>query len=58
VAIVLRDFTEGVLEGLAYSLMLLRKEKHGRAAAKISRQILRILESQAATFEGRSKATA
>jgi hypothetical protein len=54
----LRDFTEGVLEGLAYSLRVIRREKGGKASARIGRQILRILESQAADFEIRSKATA
>jgi hypothetical protein len=54
----LRDFTEGVLEGLAYSLTLMKGEKQAKEAAKISRQILRILESQAETFEVRSTAMA
>ena len=52
----LRDFTEGVLEGLAYSRMVLRKGKQGRACAKISERILQILDAQAEDFEFRTKA--
>jgi len=55
----LRDFTEGVLEALAYSRMVVRREKHGkRACAKITRQIINILEAQASDFEFRIKTTA
>jgi hypothetical protein len=54
----LRDFTEGVLEGLAYSLTVVKREKRSKPSAKISRQILHILEAQAEDFENRSKAAA
>ena len=55
----MRDFTEGVLEGLAYSRMVLRKEKHSRGCAKkINERILQILDAQAEDFKNRIKATA
>ncbi len=51
----MRDYTEGVLEGLAYAFRLTKRSK---ASGKISRRILDILEAQADDFENRSKATA
>jgi hypothetical protein len=54
----LRDFTEGVLEGLAYSRMVTRREKRVTACAKITRQILEILDAQGEDFKARSRATA
>ncbi len=46
------------LVGLAYSRMVLRREKHGKAYANITDRTLQILDAQAETFEARSKATA
>jgi hypothetical protein len=46
-----------LLGGLAYSLMVVKREKGSKASAKISRQILHVLEAQADDFENRSKAT-
>jgi hypothetical protein len=54
----LRDFTEGVLEGLAYSLMVMRRERGSKAPAKISQRILKILDAQAGDLENRIEATA
>lgn len=54
----MRDFTEGVLEGLAYSRRVLRKGNHGRARAVITDRILQILDAQAEDFEQRCKVTA
>jgi hypothetical protein len=38
--------------------MVLRKEKQGRACAKISERILQILDAQAEDFENRTRAIA
>jgi hypothetical protein len=54
----LREFTEGVLEGLAYSRMVLRNEKQGRGYAKITDRILKVLDASVEDFEERLKATA
>lgn len=51
----MREFTAGVLEGLAYAYAMTRGSK---ASEKISRQILQILEAQAQDFENRSKGVA
>jgi hypothetical protein len=54
----LKDFTEGVLEGLAYCRLLLKTEDSKRASAKIARGILQITEGAASDLEFRMGATA
>jgi hypothetical protein len=54
----LRDYTEGVLEGLAWSLTVAKRESKTKTAGKISRQILRILEAQAEDFDSRIQVAA
>jgi hypothetical protein len=54
----LKDFTQGVLEGLAYSRTLLKAEKPSAASAKIARRILEITEAAASDLEFRMRATA
>jgi hypothetical protein len=54
----LKDFTEGVLEGLAYCRLLLRTEDSKRVSAKIARRILQITEGAASDLEFRMGATA
>jgi hypothetical protein len=53
-----RDFTEGVLEGLAYSLKTLKASTGSKAAATIRGRILEILEGNASDFEYRLRAVA
>jgi len=53
----MNDHTAGVLEGLGYSLRLLRREKHSAASKKIAERILEILECGASDFEFRMRAT-
>jgi len=52
------DFTKGALEGLGYSLRLLRREKQFAASKKIGERILEILECGASDFEFRMRAIA
>jgi hypothetical protein len=54
----LKDFTQGVLEGLAYCRLLLRAEDSKRASAKIGRRIVQITEGAASDLEFRMGATA
>lgn len=54
----MREFTEGVLEGLAYSRIVMKNAKETKASERVGRQILRILEAQAGDFEARSESTA
>jgi len=54
----MNDFTQGVLEGLAYSRTLLKADKRSAVSAKIARRILEIIEGNASDFEFRMKATA
>lgn len=55
----MKDYSQGVLESLVYSLALLRREKRPNAsAAKIAEEILEILEASAEDLEFRMSATA
>lgn len=54
----MNDFTQGVLEGLAYSRTLLKADKRSAISAKIARRILEITEAAASDLEFRMRATA
>jgi hypothetical protein len=54
----MNDFTQGVLEGLAYSRTLLKADKRSAVSAKIARRILEITETAASDLEFRMRATA
>ena len=54
----MNDFTQGVLEGLAYSRTLLKADKRSAVSAKIARRILDITEAAASDLEFRIRATA
>jgi hypothetical protein len=52
----LNDYTQGVLEGLAYARGLLRREKRSKASAKLAERILEIVDTDARDFEFRMQA--
>ena len=54
----MNDFTQGVLEGLAYSRTLLKADKRSAVSAKIARRILEITEAAASDLEFRMRASA
>lgn len=54
----MNDFTQGVLEGLAYSRTLLKADKRSAISAKIARRILEITEAAVSDLEFRMRATA
>jgi hypothetical protein len=54
----MNDFTQGVLEGLAYSRTLLKADERSAISAKIARRILEITEAAASDLEFRMRATA
>jgi hypothetical protein len=54
----MNDFTQGVLEGLAYSRTLLKADKRSAVSAKIARRILEITEAAGSDLEFRMRATA
>ena len=54
----MNDFTQGVVEGLAYARTLLRAEKSTAASVKMGRRILEITEAAASDLEFRMRATA